>query len=215
MPREIERKYFGADIESLRDMLRKSNAVPHFVHWETNIVFETNPPSLIASKRTLRLRTQTWRDARPNCHILTLKLPVKEECKFKVREELEIEVDNAATTRKILEGLGYAEVYRYEKIRETWTFGGVEVDIDILPFCIAVELEGPQQAILHAETFLGLAECEKSTKSYRELHKEWREKNGLSSNENFVFTEDEKKKWLKDGLVKMLRFVPQKNGKTG
>ena len=196
MPLETERKYLDVDMERLRLALEECGAVCHGIHWEENMVFETTPPSLLPSRRLLRLRTQAWPDGRRR-HVLTLKLPAAGSVTFKVREERETVVQDAAVMRGILEGLGYAVRARYEKIREPWAFDGVEIAMDVLPFCRVVELEGPQDAIVRVASLLGLDKSPFSVKSYHELHQEWRRAKGLAPEESFVFDEREREAWFR------------------
>ncbi|MCR5563733.1 MAG: class IV adenylate cyclase [Desulfovibrio sp.] len=196
MPLEIERKYLGVDMERLRRILEESGAVCHGIHWEENTVFETAPPSLLPSRRLLRLRTQAWPDGRRR-HVLTLKLPSAENETFKVREEMETVVEDAAVMRGILERLGYAVRARYEKIREPWAFDGVEIDMDVLPFCSVVELEGLQDAIDRVAALTGLDKSPVSVKTYHELHQEWRRTKGLAPEASFVFGERERDAWFR------------------
>ncbi len=63
----------------------------------------------------------------------------------------------------------------------------VNVDLDILPFCEAVEIEGEPAAIDAAALLLGLDKLETSIKSYHYLHTAWRREKGLMPALDFVF----------------------------
>ncbi|MDE5879352.1 MAG: adenylate cyclase, partial [Desulfovibrio sp.] len=92
-----------------------------------------------------------------------LKLPVAAPAgDVKAREERELEVESAALMGGVLEGLGYLVVARYEKLRSIWRLAGlgpehgeVLVQLDELPFCRAVELEGAPADIDAAAARLG------------------------------------------------------------
>jgi adenylate cyclase class 2 len=74
-----------------------------------------------------------------------------------VRKELEVEVADFAMMSAILESVGLMAHQIYEKYRETFRFGEVEVVLDELPFGDFVELEGKEAAIRAAAGRLGLA----------------------------------------------------------
>lgn len=217
MALEVERKYLDVDFALLRRRLEAAGARDCGTHFESNIVFDTPDGRLFASGRLLRLRSQEW-PARVR-HVLTLKLPASESdardaeagC-FKAREERELEVPDAEAMSGVLQGLGYAPVARYEKLRSLWQLtlragpaaqGGrtpgvgetmaasgspsVEVALDELPFCRAVEVEGEAGAIDAAAAALGLDKTGISTKSYHALHQEWRRQRGLAAELSFTF----------------------------
>jgi len=65
----------------------------------------------------------------------------------KVREELETEVSDLDTAVRIFQRLGFSPVQIYEKYRETFQLGGVEIVLDELPYGNFVELEGEEAAL--------------------------------------------------------------------
>ena len=75
---------------------------------------------------------------------------------MKIREELEIEVNDFDTAAAILQRLGFEPVQVYEKYRETFQLGPVEVVLDELPFGNFMELEGEEGEIVAAAARLGL-----------------------------------------------------------
>ena len=81
--------------------------------------------------------------------------PVASEAR--VREELEVTVSDFATADQLLRRIGFAPRQVYEKYRETWRTGDVEVVVDELPFGTFVELEGPEAALEPLAQALGLA----------------------------------------------------------
>ena len=176
MALEIERKYLEVDFDSLRRRLRQCGAQGGHVHLERNRIYDLPDGSLRAGHHLLRLRSQEWPDHAQN--VLTLKLPPVSapDAAFKVREERETPVADAAQMHSILEGLGYVVRACYEKIRETWTLEHTSIDMDIVPFARVVELEGPEEEILRLEALLGLDDVPVSTQSYHYLHQEWRQR---------------------------------------
>lgn len=198
MAREVERKYLGADFARLRALLAAHGGQSEGVHFESNILFDTADDALHGSGRLLRLRTRRW--ASLTDHVLTCKLPrpaatCGPEAGFKIREERECRVEDAAGMRLILEGLGYVAAARYEKFRESWRLDTVNADMDILPFGQVVELEGDAASIRKLEVLLELDNLPTSTDSYHTLHQHWRAERHLPPERSFVFTPPEAAHW--------------------
>ena len=196
MALEVERKFLDVKLDTLRRRLAAEGALCLGAHFESNTVFDAQGRSLIASGCLLRLRSQEW--ATRISHVLTLKLPAEVPAgagQYKVREEREVEVADASAMQHILEGLGYSATARYEKVREPWRLDGVEVELDVLPFMEAVELEGEPGAIEAVQRRLGLDKTAMSTKNYHELHQEWLQRNNLPARLSFVFSEAQRKAW--------------------
>lgn len=191
MPLEVERKYLNVDFAALRRALCDLDARNLGAHFESNWVFDTPDARLFANGRLLRLRMQEWPDAIR--HVLTLKLPAAQNERFKVREEHELEVTDATAMRAVLHGLGYVAGARYEKVREPWLFEDVAVALDTLPFAHVLELEGEAAHIERVAARLGLDKAETSTKSYHQLHQEWRCLHKLPPDLSFVF--DAEQRW--------------------
>ncbi|MBQ4568066.1 MAG: class IV adenylate cyclase [Desulfovibrio sp.] len=203
MALEIERKYLDIDIPALRHRLTVVGGQTTGAHFESNRVFDTAGQELFHSGRLLRLRCQEWPGK--TRYVLTLKLPIAlspTDSRCKIREERELSLDDAAGLSAILEGLGYTEQARYEKVREVWLLSGVEAALDILPFGAALELEGAADMLDLAGNLLGLDKVTISTKSYHELHQEWRKRHDLPPDLSFVFTAEQRTELRKSlGLV--------------
>ncbi|MCD7984898.1 MAG: class IV adenylate cyclase [Desulfovibrio sp.] len=210
MPLEVERKYLNVDFATLRRALHDLGARNLGAHFESNWVFDTPDAQLFASGRLLRLRLQEWPDV--TRHVLTLKLPAPQNGQFKVREERELEVADGAAMRSVLKGLGYAVGARYEKVREPWFFEDVEVELDALPFADVVELEGEAGHIDRVAARLGLDKAEISTKSYHQLHQEWRRLHNLPPDLSFVFDAEQRRRCRRElGLAD----TEPRGGKSG
>jgi adenylate cyclase class 2 len=119
--------------------------------YELNIRLDTADQALLKQLQLLRLRQDT-------AVRLTFKGPAPEDMasEAKVREELEITVVNFDTAVLIFQRLGLAPVQVYEKYRETWQLGEVEVVLDEMPYGNFVELEGSEAGIKTAVATLGL-----------------------------------------------------------
>ncbi|MDR3362042.1 MAG: class IV adenylate cyclase [Desulfovibrio sp.] len=193
MALETERKYLEVDFANLRAVLAECGAKALGVHFESNCVFDTHGEELFADGRLLRLRTQEWPDGKR--FVLTLKLPAQQRGGFKTREEYELEIADDKTMQDVLEGLGYSVRARYEKIRETWQLQDVKIDLDILPFIQAVELEGEVDGILRVAACLGLDKARQSVKNYYQLHQEWLRQHCLPPVCSFVFSEEQQVFW--------------------
>ncbi|MDR1777121.1 MAG: class IV adenylate cyclase [Desulfovibrio sp.] len=189
---EIEQKYLHVDFRNLRRALKKHGACFDGAHLEQNIVFDTRDALLFEAGHLLRLRAQCRPDRK--LYLLTLKLPphagktlagVRED--FKIREEREVNVADGTALSAILEGLGYTEKIFYEKLREVWSLGRVEVCLDELPFIKAVELEGAPDCIQRVARLLELDKETASGKNYHEIHQEWRRRQGMPQERSFVF----------------------------
>ena len=140
---EVEVKFLVADIEAVRQRARAGGelAAPR-VH-ERNVRFDTLDEALLSRQELLRLR----QDTRVR---LTFKGLAAEDAasEAKVREEIELEIADFERMATILERLGFQPVQSYEKFRETYHWGDVEVVLDETPFGDFVELEGENEAAL-------------------------------------------------------------------
>ncbi|MDE6735468.1 MAG: class IV adenylate cyclase [Desulfovibrio sp.] len=192
---ETERKYLDVDFDALRETLTAVGAEHKGSHFESNIIFDTVDGRLFASRQLLRVRQQEWRDG--TVSLLTFKKPVAtaSQGEFKEREEYELSVENDIAMARVLEGLGFQATARYEKVRSEWELalpgGRALVALDELPFARVVEVEASPGILDAVASRLGLDKYEISTKSYHELHQEWRSAQGLQPKRSFVFGPDE------------------------
>lgn len=149
---ETEVKFLVADESALRARLEAAGAEqvrPRV--YERNVRFDDEVGGLLEKGQLLRLRQD-------DAARLTFKALAKldRQSEAKVREELEITVGNFDTTAAILERLGFRAQQVYEKYRETFELGEVEVVLDELPFGRFVELEGSEEDIREAARQLNL-----------------------------------------------------------
>ena len=149
---EVEAKFYVADLAGLRDRLLESGCTLERERvYERNIRLEDNEGGLLKRRQLLRLR----QDGR---NVVTFKgePPAGTQSEVKVREELEITVSDLDTTLAIFERIGFKPVQIYEKYRETFTYGGLEIVLDELPYGNFVELEGPEAEMKPAAALFGL-----------------------------------------------------------
>src|SRR5512142_901599 len=129
-PLEVEVKFLLEDLAALAGQLEASGgtlARPR-VH-EVNLLFDDEAGRMRARGMVLRLRE----DERAR---LTLKTPREgagAAGEMKVREELELEVGDAAAMRQILQRLGFHATFVYEKYRTAYHLGACEVVLDETP----------------------------------------------------------------------------------
>src|SRR5690348_8341172 len=145
MAHETEIKLRAGDMKGLLRRLKALGARPANggrVH-EWNVVFDTPQGGLAKHGQLLRIRTETIQARKKKSGgpakrvVLTFKEPVlRGEAaadsigkltpagRHKVREELELEVADAAVLGRIFEGLGMRGWFRYEKYRTTYKLPG-------------------------------------------------------------------------------------------
>jgi len=198
--RETEIKLKIADVKAFHRLLKKLGAQPvgngSGRVREENVIFDTPQGGLAKHGQLLRIRTQTP-DGRGNSRksrskpriLLTFKRPVARPAGsdaehpadgfHKVREEIEMEVADAATLTTIFEGLGMSGWFRYEKFRTTFRLPaskawarGLLIELDETPIGTFVELEGPAPAIDRAAADLGFSKRDYVLKNYLTLYVE-------------------------------------------
>lgn len=200
MAHEREIKLKIEDVKGFQRLLKKLGAVPLGVRpgrvHEENVIFDTPQGGLAKHGQLLRIRTETP-ERRGNSKksrskpraVLTFKRPVARptgsdaerpaDGSHKVREEIEMEVTDAATLTTIFEGLGMSGWFRYEKFRTTFRLPatkawarGLLIELDETPIGTFVELEGPAAAIDRAAAELGYSKRDYVLKNYLTLYVE-------------------------------------------
>jgi adenylate cyclase class 2 len=130
------------DHARLRAILRKRGARLEGKYDEENYRFDG--PGKSTRNTTLRLRVL---NGGPR-GVLTAKGPAHFVAGVKVREETEVEVQDAHATLDLLAELGFRVEFTYKKHRAMWTLDGVvTVTLDTLDFGSFVELEGPLEVL--------------------------------------------------------------------
>lgn len=149
---EIEVKFLLSDRNRFRMILLRAGASEVSPRtYEKNIRFDTAWEGLRLQGKLLRLRHDVLSR-------LTFKgeSPKDIDSEARVREELEVTVDDFETMTQILERVGFKQTQIYEKYRETFRLDEVEVVIDEMPFGDFVELEGNDSDLKKAAGKLGL-----------------------------------------------------------
>jgi predicted adenylyl cyclase CyaB len=145
---ELKFRLGQAEHARLRNRLRDLQARSMGSYDEENIRFRPHRQQPVS----LRLRIL---DGGP-AGILTAKAPARFERRIKIREETEVAVADADTTRELLVMLGHRVAFTYHKHRETWRLDGVDVTLDTLDFGAFCEVEGPVDQIEDVARTLGL-----------------------------------------------------------
>ncbi|MUM78335.1 CYTH domain-containing protein [Pseudodesulfovibrio sp. F-1] len=193
MPLERELKYADVDLVALRRALSAGGGDSGGGrYFESNLVFDGPGRPLRSSGVLLRLRL------RQGQAVLTVKRPpaVAEASALKVFEELETTVGDFSVMRQALEAVGFEAAFAYEKVREKWLFAGCTVCLDHLPFGDFVEIEGDEMSVPRCAEALGLDPATATRATYHALNLERQGDDGGESDENFVFSSEERAKLL-------------------
>jgi adenylate cyclase class 2 len=189
MPPETEVKIHLPNPKLFLTRLKRLGAVLHIPRlYESNLLFDTPDGGLAKHGQLLRIRTETnpaAKKSKPR-HLLTFKsppeslaqgVPTKQFGRYKIREETELDIPDAASLQKIFEGLGLRGWFRYEKYRTTYKLParhkwakGLLIEIDETPIGTYAELEGPTPAIDRAAHSLGFTPAQYVQKNYLVLY---------------------------------------------
>jgi adenylate cyclase class 2 len=143
-------------------------------HFEVNLVFDTAANQLRETGRLLRLRDADGKST------VTYK-GVEVSGRHKVREEVEVGVEDFAAARHIFERLGFLPKFRYEKYRTEYARLGDPglVVLDETPIGAFLEIEGPPEWIDATARALGFDEGQFVTASYGRLYSDWCAERGI------------------------------------
>lgn len=111
--------------------------------------------------------------------ILTYKGPKQKGSKMKIREELEVMVDNGKYLAEILGKLGYGPTQKKEKYRECYIFHLTQICIDETPMGLFLEIEGSKEGVHDVAKKLGFTEKDFNNKSYGTIWEEYAKKNKI------------------------------------
>jgi adenylate cyclase class 2 len=197
MPLETEIKLRVDEHEPIRRRLRSLGAATTGRVLESNEILDRPDGSLREAGCGLRLRWVTsLPDAAPARRgVLTFKGPVLPGA-MKRREELEVEIGDAATASTLLKALGFAPILRYDKWRETWRLGECKVELDEPPgIGLFVEIEGPdEQRIRRAQASLDLLAAPQETGSYVSLLRAYCDRQGIADRTLLLSPDDPRAK---------------------
>jgi adenylate cyclase class 2 len=180
---EIEVKFgLPSSAAGLRQLRRLHARRIGKVH-ERNTLFDTPEGLVKYSGRLLRVRSLERmgrsgppRRGRPYAFdgpagLLTLKGPASGG-RYKVRDEVEVQIGQPDAAERILLELGFRPWFRYEKYRTSFRLPGLprlSVELDETPIGTFFELEGPGESIDRGATLLGFGPREYIVASYYDL----------------------------------------------
>jgi adenylate cyclase, class 2 len=173
-PVETEIKLPVEDLDALRQELARSGArLEAARHRQDDALYDAGG-RLERAGCALRLRRT------PTGALLTYKGPATQTGGIKSRREIETTVEDAGAIDALLDALGFVAVFRYEKRRETWSFGGCEIALDETPIGSFIEIEGTPAAIASVLDRLGMDPTPAIPESYpalyarlRRAHPDW------------------------------------------
>jgi len=180
--REIEVKIAFDSPDAARaqlDALGAELSTPR--HYEDNRVYDREGFPLKGAKKLLRLRRVGERA------LLTYKARIPGDHRHKVVEEHETDIADADAMVRILDGLGYTPVYRYEKYRTLYALEGLDICLDETPIGCFVELEGEPDAIDRVAARLGIEPQDYIRLNYRDLQERFAAERGQKDPGDMVF----------------------------
>ena len=163
MPIEIEKKYRLSEQQrvALARRLPEIGAKLEGEEFEENVLYDG--AGLKGRNCVLRLRRIDGRA------ILTYKERLQSSSATKHQREEETAVQDADAIHTILEALGYRPKAIYEKKRQTWRLGAVEIVLDKLPFGLFMEIEGSEEEIEATEESLAIEDLQAELQTYPQL----------------------------------------------
>ncbi len=165
--REIEIKLEVQDFIEVEESIKNLGFSPRLLRsFEKNLVFDTPAGDLTQNNSLLRLRQQG------DTFYLTFKkslLPGKGMSEYKVRDEIEIIIDNFQKAENLLLALDYQIIFVYEKYRTTYERGKLNVMFDETPIGNFIEVEGPYKEIDELARELGYGKHDYITDTYYDL----------------------------------------------
>jgi adenylate cyclase class 2 len=122
--------------------------------------------------------------------LATFKGPMSIEGGVKSREEVQTGVESFELAIQLFASLDYKPVFRYQKFREVWRFGEVEVVLDRTPIGEYFEIEGPIDVIRTVSSSLGMNMDQAIRQTYADLYRQAR-RTRPDLGENMVFPPEE------------------------
>jgi adenylate cyclase class 2 len=168
---ETEVKIKVEDLHDIKRRIKQKGGTYESSFFEDNIVFDDPQGTLHEKEYLLRLRKSD--------HVtVTVKTPMQKG-RYKVMQEYEIQVSDFDQALSILNILGYQKVFRYQKMREIFSFQRTKVFLDDTPIGNYIEIEGEGGDIEQTAKLLGLDFEKKITKNYIEVYHDYCRENGL------------------------------------
>ena len=180
--KEIEIKFRVENLRVLNQRLRQVGfrLITPRTH-EMNTLYDLPGQQLRKRGELLRLRQygRKW--------TLTHKAKGKTG-RHKTRVENETQVADGRKMEIIMEALGFAPTFRYEKFRTEWSDGNGHVVVDQTPIGNFGEIEGPARWIDRTARHLRVARDNYITHTYTELFLRWKKQTRSPANEMTFFS---------------------------
>jgi adenylate cyclase class 2 len=175
---EIEVKFYIENYEKIIKKIKLYSDNFGQEGFEHNILYDTNSDFLRKNHKLLRVRNYLGQT------ILTFKQPAKENSlEFKKLEETEVIVNSFDNLSHILINSGFTEKQIYEKKRQIFSKGSLEICVDRLPFGDFIELEGSESDIKSAAQSLNLNWDRKILPDYRTIFEKIKKEHRLLFND--------------------------------
>jgi len=149
--------------------LQEANARFIGKDYERNLVLDSKEDGLKKKGCLLRVRERHGKEHA----ILTFKGPIEEPhlAGIKVREEIEVPVQNSHNTLKILRGCGFAVKKEYSKQRWNFELKGINIQLDKIPHLgYFLEIEGHDERKVNSMiVLLKLGGLKRVSESYSEM----------------------------------------------
>lgn len=140
--KEIEVKLPVKDFKEVKELLKRLKAKKKCRETlEKNILFDHKSLKLKERDWVLRLRQFGKKN------ILTLKTQSRGRKGFKVREEINLFIEDFEKIKEVFKKIGFFETFYYEKYREEYEFKGLNISLDRTPVGNYVEIEGDYKKI--------------------------------------------------------------------
>ncbi len=180
MTLEIEAKIKVDSHDAVRAKLAELGARSLGRVLESNHIFDNAERTLLAGGCGLRIRICQAQEGNAPPATLTYKGPIQPG-PLKQREEIQVTLDAPEAGRALLQRVGFVEVLRFEKRRESWRLQDCQVELDEVPYLgCYVEIEGPdEQSVRRVQEALGLAGQDTIRRSYIALLVEYCEQRRL------------------------------------
>ncbi len=184
---ESEIKFSVQELNPILEQISRFNCICSEWYLERNLVLDSDSGQL--RKRDILLRIRQGLTNK-----IALKLPVRKTGSLcKQQEEVETGISDPEAMKVILAQLGFRVWLRYEKFRKVCLWKNVKICLDILPFGLFIELEGPEEMLFNVAGDMGLDPGQSIVRTYHELHQDYLQKMGMSPDSDFVFTPQGKK----------------------
>lgn len=142
---EVEVKFFVNELTVVRERVVGVGATLKKARvYERNIRYDNAWNGLMARGAMLRLRQDT--KAKMTFKGVPQDVDLS-DAQARVREEIEFEVGDFASADLLLQRIGFEPRQTYEKYRETFQIGEVEIVLDEMPYGDFIELEGEEADI--------------------------------------------------------------------